>query len=688
MKTSSMRHATLAVPAVLLAGALSGCSAPPPDVDPRVSTTREAWVSPPAAHALEAIREIEDHRLVHDARLGAYLGDARVEIVEAALVAVGRIGDTTYTREVEGALDAGTPRVREAAAFAAGLLGSDACRDALEAHLATEPREAVRVELARGLGAAGNGASIARLEPLVAEASVRVQAAAAESIGILLSRATDAIALAPETVSLLVAMAGDAAEERATPAAFALASLRGPGSLFPEAAVLQASGATASSSARAYLTRLLRRIASEGTTAALIAMAAHDAAPIVRAAAATGLGRVKADPAVLDALVASLDDGVAQVAVAGAQALARQGAAAAPVRDAIAARHDAARAPWLRSELLAARVAVVAAAARPAVDAALAGKEPLARIAAVHALAAYVTDADVAALTALVADPDLRISAAAIDTIAGLDPARVPAATKEALRAALGTHDVSKVSSSAAAATAFGWRDFTPDLAATYDAFAGPTALDGRVAVLSAIGALGSTADLPLIERGLADAERTVAQAAAGAYQALTGVDVTDRVPLASRVDAETPDAHEISRALRKTVVLVTRRGLVTLRMLPEAPLTAVNFVRLVERGFYNGTDFHRVIPDFVAQGGDPRGDGYGGSDALVREEISRVAHRRGTVGMATSGKDTGSAQFFVNHGWNVHLDGSYTVFAEVTGGMAVVDRLEIGDVIVAAFAL
>ena len=104
MKTSSMRHATLAVPAVLLAGALSGCSAPPSDAGEPVSATREAWTSPRASRALEAIREIEDHRLVHDARLGAYLGDARVEIVEAALVAVGRIGDTTYTREVTGAL--------------------------------------------------------------------------------------------------------------------------------------------------------------------------------------------------------------------------------------------------------------------------------------------------------------------------------------------------------------------------------------------------------------------------------------------------------------------------------------------------------------------------------------------------------------------------------------------------------
>ena len=114
--------------------------------------------------------------------------------------------------------------------------------------------------------------------------------------------------------------------------------------------------------------------------------------------------------------------------------------------------------------------------------------------------------------------------------------------------------------------------------------------------------------------------------------------------------------------------------------------MTAANFVGLVERGFYNGLDFHRVVPDFVAQGGDPRGDGYGGTNTLVREEAG-AQHRRGTLGMATAGKDTGSVQFFINHGWNVHLDGAYTAFAEITTGMDVADRLEIGDVIRAAYA-
>src|SRR5205823_3174852 len=91
---------------------------------------------------------------------------------------------------------------------------------------------------------------------------------------------------------------------------------------------------------------------------------------------------------------------------------------------------------------------------------------------------------------------------------------------------------------------------------------------------------------------------------------------------------------------------------------------------------------FHRVVPNFVAQGGDPRGDGFGGSPDLVREEISQVSHLRGTLGMATQGKDTASSQIFINHGWNVSLDGRYTVFAEVLFGIEAADRLEVGDII------
>jgi cyclophilin family peptidyl-prolyl cis-trans isomerase len=106
------------------------------------------------------------------------------------------------------------------------------------------------------------------------------------------------------------------------------------------------------------------------------------------------------------------------------------------------------------------------------------------------------------------------------------------------------------------------------------------------------------------------------------------------------------------------------------------------NFVALVRRGFFNGRAGHRVVPDFVAQAGDPRGDGEGGPGYTIRDELNDRPYLRGTVGMALDWKDTGGSQFFITHSPQPHLDARYTVFGTVVAGMEVVDQLLPGDTI------
>lgn len=136
----------------------------------------------------------------------------------------------------------------------------------------------------------------------------------------------------------------------------------------------------------------------------------------------------------------------------------------------------------------------------------------------------------------------------------------------------------------------------------------------------------------------------------------------------------------EVLRARDAHVVMQTSRGKIVLKMLPEAPYTAWNFLQLAKNGFYNGTRFHRVVPNFVAQGGDPSGRGDGGPGYSIREEWSLLPHDTGYVGMATSGKDTGGSQFFFNTARNPHLDWHYTVFAKVVEGLDVMMALQQGD--------
>ncbi|OZI12243.1 peptidylprolyl isomerase [Bacillaceae bacterium SAS-127] len=113
-----------------------------------------------------------------------------------------------------------------------------------------------------------------------------------------------------------------------------------------------------------------------------------------------------------------------------------------------------------------------------------------------------------------------------------------------------------------------------------------------------------------------------------------------------------------------------------------EAPNTVANFEKLANEGFYNGVVFHRVIPGFVSQGGDPTGTGAGGSGTTIKCETEGNPHKHeaGSLSMAHAGKDTGSSQFFIVHEPQPHLNGVHTVFGKVTSGLETVLAMKNGD--------
>ncbi|MEM1219521.1 MAG: peptidylprolyl isomerase [Bacteroidota bacterium] len=127
---------------------------------------------------------------------------------------------------------------------------------------------------------------------------------------------------------------------------------------------------------------------------------------------------------------------------------------------------------------------------------------------------------------------------------------------------------------------------------------------------------------------------------------------------------------------------LETPHGTIVLELLPAvAPGTVANFVQLARSGFFDEKVFHRVVPNFVIQGGCPRGDGYGSLDYTIRSELSEIHYDQGGyVGMASAGNHTESTQFFITHSPTLHLDGNYTIFAKVAEGMDVVHRITQGD--------
>src|ERR1700752_936426 len=120
----------------------------------------------------------------------------------------------------------------------------------------------------------------------------------------------------------------------------------------------------------------------------------------------------------------------------------------------------------------------------------------------------------------------------------------------------------------------------------------------------------------------------------------------------------------------------------IRLEIYPEdTPKTVENFVTLEKKGFYDGLTFHRVVPDFVVQGGDPKGNGTGGPGYTIKAEFNKKKHVRGAVAMARSQHpDSAGSQFYICYGSTPHLDGSYTVFGKVVSGLEHVDRIKQGD--------
>lgn len=180
------------------------------------------------------------------------------------------------------------------------------------------------------------------------------------------------------------------------------------------------------------------------------------------------------------------------------------------------------------------------------------------------------------------------------------------------------------------------------------------------------------------------DPEYAVRRDAAAVYKSVLGEDRNDiiRHPFTRIGEGKLEDSFEQYQS-NPHATIFTNRGQIDIELyFKTAPLTVLNFMQLAKDGFYDGLRFHRVVPNFVAQGGDPRGDGWGGPNYFIRCEYSALPYKRGTLGIATSGKDTGGSQFFITLSPQPHLEARYTVFGQVIAGMQFVDDIVIGDTI------
>jgi cyclophilin family peptidyl-prolyl cis-trans isomerase/HEAT repeat protein len=207
---------------------------------------------------------------------------------------------------------------------------------------------------------------------------------------------------------------------------------------------------------------------------------------------------------------------------------------------------------------------------------------------------------------------------------------------------------------------------------------------DAALAILDSLGKQKSAKANEAIKTALNCQDHLVRRKAVAILKANGAGDFSARIGTVKTQNITADYERALARiGKRFNAVVTTTRGSFTIELLPkDAPLTVDNFIQLAERGYFGGITIHRVVPNFVIQDGDPRGDGNGGPGYQIRCEINEVPYNRGAVGMALSGKDTGGSQWFVTHSPQPHLEGGYTVFGNVTLGMDVVDNIARGDVI------
>jgi cyclophilin family peptidyl-prolyl cis-trans isomerase len=306
---------------------------------------------------------------------------------------------------------------------------------------------------------------------------------------------------------------------------------------------------------------------------------------------------------------------------------------------------------------------------------------------------AFAAARDRVGLEAQLADSDARVVAQALQALGRIVPDSALSLVERA-RALLGHRDAAVRS---VAADLLARRPAVADvdrLVAAFERAAADSFDDAQLSALTALGAIAGTGP----EGRAAVTARFVARVARPSDY-LARRRAAEKLPAAAaRWGPAAPIAtgrtlDDYRAIVRRLLVPVERGepaprvtiesagGALVVELFPaEAPLTVAAFLALVDRRYFDGSAWHRVVPNFVVQDGDPRGDGWGGPGFVLRDELNPVRYETGTVGMALSGPDTGGSQFFITHSPQPHLDGTYTVFGRVVSGTAVLGAIALGE--------
>lgn len=644
---------------------------------------------------LGAILRLEDQRWLDDgagANLLNLVTDSDVRVRRRAAIAIGRVGIEAGVPALVGALGDADADVRASAAFGLGLTKSPRAIDALVGALA-DAEWSVRARAADALGLVGE--SLPPNDPTakrVADAIAGMTGGCRSSLSAMapdderwpLPGEVDACRagiMAITRVRQFDALAKVVLDDRQQPIstwwpiAYALQRVRDPRAAAPLVALLNVDAVNTPAFAFRGLGDYRDR---RGITQARAVVQRRTADVRLRVAATRMLGALK-DKDSLPTLLRVLDDAVTPNTLALETINALGAIGDAQAFDVLADRFNHKWAPI--------RVAALQAAAKLDPDAFLLLVSGLAidadwsvRAAFAGVLATLEPDRVRAAVIELAGESDARVQAAALEALVKVGAPDLDARIAAALEAA----DFNVRATAAPLVAARKLSGAADRLVAAYNRGKSDANGTARAAALAALATLGKDAATATLHEALNDADWANRLKAAALLRQLGEATAEPHRPAPLRL---APDYYESPALLRPPysphAFIETKYGTIEIELnVVEAPLATQSFVTLARRGYFNGMRIHRVVPNFVVQAGDDRGDGAGGPGYSLRDELSPIPYRRGTVGMALDGADSGGSQFFITLSPQPHLDAKYAVFGEVVRGMELLDLITLWDVI------
>lgn len=640
---------------------------------------------------IAAIIRLENRR-APARELAKFAMHSQDDVRKRAAIALGRSQDPDAAPTLVDMLRSGSPAVRVEAAFALGQLAQPNTAGVLLQFLSDEKDLEVRLHLIEALGKVASDSSLDKIDStlvaLMADDIPIIRAEAALTVGRLAHRRFSR----PSWSATLTALLQDDNEEVRWRSAYALFRLADAAS----SPALEKALHDRSPRVQMQAARALGMVNDRQAVPALRQLASTDPDWRVRVNATSALGNLisPGDLATPDLLPVQDDNMHVRLAalraIGTAYEQATKKSAPDPTPSAtidfliahLGATHTNGNGAFAWQEQVAAGMALAQALGKEAMQHLtpfVAHANDHMRAGVAQALGATRSAEAFPFLEKLAADEASLVRIAALEALPKI-PAQNQALPIYLNALASGDQVLTAVAAQNLAADTSGQHEHALAIIAAYQRLPQPVDIEAAQMIFSALAACRNLAAQPLLEKALSTADKPFAAAAATALKKLTGQDYADKLP--GETLPQTDFRYkEIARLRNASAVVETDAGEFELQFFPEeAPLVSLNFVRLVERKFFDGLLIHRVVPNFVVQTGDPRGDMWGSPGYSVRSEFSRLRYTRGMVGMASVGPDTEGSQWFITHSDQPHLDGRYTIFARVRKGMEVVDVLQVGN--------